>query len=83
MYINFEQMAQIQMSVSKGPQVMRPVANRYGVWILMPHPNCILKLKESVIVSDVIMEEILEGMFWLVGLDTGKDLTYTHIGANW
>ena len=49
----------------------------------MPRPIPILKLKESIIVSDVITQKILEGMFKLVGLDTGQDLTYTHTGTNW
>ena len=82
MYINFEEMAQLQMSVLKGPPVMRPVVNRYGVQLLMLHPITILKPKESTTVSDVIMEEILEGMCQVVGLDTSKDLTYTHTGTN-
>ena len=83
MYTNFKQMAQIQMSVSKAPPVMRLIVNRYGVWLLMPHSIPILKLKEPVIVSDVILEEILEGMFWIVGFDTCKDSTYTHTGTNY
>ena len=32
--------------------------------LLMPHPVPIFEVKESVIVSDAILEEILEGMFW-------------------
>ena len=83
MDINFEQMMQVWMSVSKEPPVMRPTVNRYRVWLLMPYPIPILKPKESTTVNDVTLEEILEGMFWLVGLDTGMDLTYTHTGTNY
>ena len=32
--------------------------------------------------SDMIVKEILEEMFQLVGLDASKDLMYTHTGTN-
>ena len=83
MYINFKQMVQVEMSVSKASPIMRPIVNRDGVWLLMPHPVPILKPKESVIACVVILEEILEGMFWLFELDASKDLTYTHTGTNY
>ena len=59
------------------------IINRYGVQLPMPHSIPICEPNESVIVSDVILEEILEGMFWIVGLDASKDLIYTHTGTNY
>ena len=61
---------------------MRLIVNRYGVQLLMPHPIPILEPKESVRVSDVIFEEIFEGMFQIIGLNAGRDLIYTHTGTN-
>ena len=54
-------MAQVQMSVSKAPPVMRLIVNTYGVWLLMPHSIPILQPKESIIVSDVILEDVQDG----------------------
>ena len=82
MYIHFEQMAQVQLSVEKGPPVMRLVVNQCGVQLLMPHSIPIHKPKESIIIIDLIFKEILEEMVWQVGLDTGKDLIYTHTRTN-
>ena len=62
MYINFERM------VPKAPPIRRPIVNRYGVQLLMPCPIPILKPRKTVIVSDVIPQEILEGIFWIVGI---------------
>ena len=83
MYINFKQMAQGQMGVQRGPPVMRLVVKQYGVQLLMPHLIAIHEPKESIIISDVILEEILKEMFQQIGLGTGKDLIYTYTRTNY
>ena len=54
---------------------MRQVINRYGVQLLMLHSIPIEKPKESVLVSDKIVMEILE-VFWITGLNISKVLMY-------
>ena len=61
---------------------MRPVENQYEVQFLMPHPTPVLEPQESVIISNVILDEILEEVFLQVELDIGKDLIYTHTRTN-
>ena len=75
-------MAQVQMSVPKAPSAMMLVVNRYGMQCVMPHFVPVNKPKESVIVSDMIVKEILEEMFQIVGLNIGKVLIYTHAVTN-
>ena len=48
----------------------------------MSHSVPINKLKESDIVSDAIVKEILEEMFQIVGLNISKVLMYIHTGTN-
>ena len=40
-------------------------------------------LKESMIVSDMILDEILEEVFQQVKVDTGKDPIYAHPKTNY
>ena len=62
---------------------MRPVENQYGVQFLTPHHTPVPEHMESVVISDVIFDEILEEVFWQVEPDTGKDLKYTHTRTNY
>ena len=48
----------------------------------MPHSIPVNKPKESDVVNDAIVKEIMEKMFWIIGLNTCKDLTYIHTGTN-
>ena len=69
-------MAQIQAGVSRASSFMKPVINRYGVQLLMPHFVPMDQPKESVAVSKELIIEILEEEFQIVGLNVVKALEY-------
>ena len=57
---------------------MKPVINRYGVGLLLPHPVPMDQPKESVVVSKELMMEILEEVFQIIRLNVSKALKYIH-----
>ena len=75
MYINYG-WHKYEWVFQKAPSVMRPVINRYGVQLLMAHSIPIDKPKESVIVIDVVVREILEEVFQIIGFNISKVLMY-------
>ena len=64
------------MSVSRVSSFTKPVINRYGVQLLIPHSVPIDQPKESVVVSKALLMEILEGVFQIIGLNISKVLKY-------
>ena len=53
-----------------------PVINRYGIQLLMPHFVPMYQPKESVLVSQELIERILEEVFQIIGLNVSKALEY-------